>query len=153
MLLSRSAKKSNQSKNKSSKAHNNSASVNKRHELYNFEDYIQKTDFSGAKAVLENKRRNGDTRLETTLWIAYCNAHLGDYAEALKEYKKLFNKAAGNVQIPSSVGVLMGVCYFMLGMYEDAKTTVEKTRDKCDETHQKLATRILFHSSHKVSKI
>jgi len=150
MLLSRSAKKSNKL-NKSSKA-NNSASVNKRHELYNFEEYIQKTDFSGAKAVLENKRRNGDTRLETTLWIAYCNAHLGDYAEALKEYKKLFNKAAGNVQIPSFVGVLMGVCYFMLGMYEDAKTTVEKTRDKCDESYQKLATRILFHSSHKLDE-
>jgi intraflagellar transport protein 56 len=149
MLLSRSAKKSNKL-NKPSKT-SNSASVNKRHELYNFEEYIQKTDFSGAKAVLENKRRNGDTRLETTLWIAYCNAHLGDYAEALKEYKKLFNKAAGNVQIPSFVGVLMGVCYFMLGMYEDAKTTVEKTRDKCDESYQKLATRILFHASHKLN--
>jgi len=121
--------------------------------LANIESYIESTDFSGALAILESKRRNGASDLQTTLWIAYCHAHLGHHKEALDEYMKLYEKGSTTSgQVPAFVGILVAVCHFMLGQYEDAKNMVLKCRAKSDEDHQKLATRILFHTSHKLDE-
>jgi len=146
MLLSRVAKKAKSKSSKSSPGKSSSSN------LGNIESYIEATDFSGALAILESRRRNGASDLQTTLWIAYCHAHLGDHKAALDEYMQLYEKGSSSSgQVPAFVGILVAVCHFMLGQYEDSKDMVLKCRAKSDEEHVKLATRILFHTSHKLN--
>lgn len=123
----------------------------------NFQDYIKTTDFSGALAILKNKRRKGISDLDTSLWIAYCYAHLGNYEKAKIEYeniRKNIDSSNGKIkkkqELEGMVYTLLAVCNFMLGYYEKAKKYGEKGKLKGDEAYKKLAIRVLFHTSQKV---
>ena len=158
MLLSRQNKKNKSlspSKTNLSTQNNLSNDIN---------TYIQKTDFSGALAILSSKRRNGANDLDTSLWIAYCHAHLGDYKSAIKEYKKLLKSVEGSGSTSNLNGkshketigilqVLLSVGLFMLGEYDSAKKFAELGKPHTSDNYKKLAIRVLFHVSHKVSKL
>ena len=145
MLLSKSQKK------KDAKSAKKITSFQPQDTKNEFKNYIDKKDFSGAIAMLESRRRNGDNDEMTTLWIAYCLTHLGNFKKALKEYKQISKKGGG--KYATSIEVYKSVCYFVLGMYDEAKETAEKIKDKCvSDVDLKLVTRVLFHTSHKLDE-
>lgn len=72
MLLSRTNAKKKQA---AAASHDKSLSKGLSSDIH---DYLSKTDFSGALAILQSKRRNGASDINTSLWIAYFYSHLGD---------------------------------------------------------------------------
>ncbi|KHJ91726.1 hypothetical protein OESDEN_08399 [Oesophagostomum dentatum] len=68
-----------------------------------------------------------------------------DYAAAislLEVYEGMKNGGSENPDLP----VYLGICYFYLGMYEDAKNSAEKAE------RTPLQNRLLFHVSHKLGE-
>lgn len=72
-------------------------------------------------------------------WIAFCSFHLGDYAEALNQYKGIQQKEPNT----ENINLNIAVCYFYLGMYDEAQQLIEK------EPNEALKQRLLFHLAHK----
>lgn len=159
MLLSRQNKKKQSfSPEKSNKPNLSSSTLSS-----DIHDYLQKTDFSGALAILNSKRRNGANDVDTLLWIAYCHSHLGDYKTACKEYRKMLKSvessgSASNLNGKShkeTIGilkVLSSIGLFMQGDYEVAKKMAEEGKPHCQDIYKKLAIRVLFHVSHKLDE-
>lgn len=93
----------------------NSSASQPKVKLPEFSEFLQKADWVGALAVLELQKSNG--RPETTLWIAYCNFHHGEYRKAMNIYDELLKK-------PKSDKVLhlyKALCLFGLCHYEESQ--------------------------------
>ena len=56
----------------------------KKKKLPKLEDFIAARDYTGAVTFLEFERASNKTDVTTTLWIAYCYFHLGDYKRCMK---------------------------------------------------------------------
>lgn len=111
----------------------------KKKKLPKLEDFLQARDYTGAVTLLEFTRNAGKNSEEIALWIAYCAFHLGDYKKSMEEYLGLLKQE----EFHQDVFPNLSCCYFMMGMYNEAKDALEKGK------HSKLSNRLLFHLSHK----
>uniref|UniRef100_A0A0A1X1Y2 Tetratricopeptide repeat protein 26 n=1 Tax=Zeugodacus cucurbitae TaxID=28588 RepID=A0A0A1X1Y2_ZEUCU len=106
------------------------------------EDFIHKRDYTGARAFLEfsgEDEENEEQHLVKEQWIAFCSFHLGDYQQALQQYKSIRDAEPATEDIALNVAV----CMFYLGMYEEAHRLMEQT------PNTPLKLRLLFHLAHK----
>ena len=110
--------------------------------FFQFEDFIEKRDYTGALAVLEFNRLAGDGDLQKTLsWIGYCAFHLGNHEKAMKTYSELLE-----LEDPDPLDhIYLGCCMFYLGMYAEAEAEILKG------PQVPLQTRLLFHLAHKLN--
>lgn len=115
------------------------AKEKKKKKLPKAEDFFQQRDYIGALTLLEFLRSTGKASADNDLWIAYASFHGGDYERTRTEYESLSKDA----NCPTDVWCNLACCYFMLGMYEEAK----KVAEKGPETG--LQNRLLFHLAHK----
>ena len=129
-----------------------------------FHTYIDKTDYTGALAILSSKKRNGNADLKTLLWIAYCKSHLDQNDKAIKDYKEILEickKSSSSSSLnllegynkKETIGyvlTLLAVSYFINGEYLQSKKYAERAQEFCSPIHKKLAIRVLFHVSHKL---
>ncbi|XP_054729485.1 intraflagellar transport protein 56 [Anastrepha obliqua] len=106
------------------------------------EDFILNRDYTGARAFLEfsNEDEDDEQRLVTEQWIAFCSFHLGDYQQALQQYKIIRDAEPATDDIALNIAV----CMFYLGMYEDAHRLMEQT------PNTPLKLRLLFHLAQKL---
>lgn len=109
----------------------NDETKNKKND-HNFEDYIDKRDYTGALTVLQFKRSQ-----DSEMWIAYCYFHSGDYKKAADIYRSM-------KKMTSEILINLACCYFFLGLYPDADNCVSKAEKS------QLKTRLQFHLSHKM---
>jgi intraflagellar transport protein 56 len=120
------------------------AKEKKKKRLPKLEDFVQARDYVGAITLLEflrsTERGSGG---DTALWLAYCWFHNGDYARARKEYESLSEGESCHPDVWSN----LACCYFMLGMYPEAETVIQKAPKSL------LQNRLQFHLSHKVSSL
>ncbi|SPP83361.1 intraflagellar transport protein 56 [Drosophila guanche] len=122
------------------------------------EDFIIKRDYTGARAFLEytnddddeGENEGGEGAAATGLkqrqvdqWIAFCNFHLGDYQQALTQYKAIQKSEKTNVELN------LAVCMFYLGLYEEAHQLVSHIT----EENNPLKQRLLFHLVHKLGSV
>ena len=110
------------------------------------EDFLVKSDFSGAIALLLFEINAKIDRPDQKLWLAYCYFHYGEYDKAANIYEKLIDDSefSGSHGYPS-IQVLLACCYYGLGDYERAERQMrgEKTN---------LSIRIAMHIAHKLKK-
>ncbi|EDO30962.1 predicted protein [Nematostella vectensis] len=111
----------------------------KKRKLPKYDDFLQGRDFTGALTLLEFNRNSGKSTEETSLWIAYCAFHLGDYKKSMEEYLSLTKSEACH----PDVWINLGCCYFFLGMYQEATDAADKA------PKSRLQNRLQFHLSHK----
>ena len=100
--------------------------------LPEFSEFLQKADWVGAVAVLDLQKSSG--RPETTLWLAYCHFHHGEYRKAMTVYDDLLKK-------PKSDKVLhlyKALCLFGLCHFEESHKETLKAPDSS------LQTRLLY---------
>ncbi|CAO1326743.1 unnamed protein product [Diamesa hyperborea] len=135
MILSR-------TKSDSAKSQRNSGSAKiKKRQIPTFEEFLQRRDYVGAKTVMKySKDYDDEEETEKNLWMSYCDFHLGDYRKCLDEYEKVYD---GN-RDQKDIGLNIGVCMFMLGMYDEAQKTIENLPES------PLKIRLLFHLAHKL---
>ncbi|KAH8389380.1 hypothetical protein KR200_002330, partial [Drosophila serrata] len=113
------------------------------------EDFIIKRDYTGARAFLEyanddedeEESARGVKQHQVDQWIAFCNFHLGDYQQALGQYKSMQQKSTG---ADGKLDLNLAVCMFYLGLYEEAQQLMAKAADN------PLKQRLLFHLAHKL---
>ncbi|KAF0289622.1 Intraflagellar transport protein 56 [Amphibalanus amphitrite] len=74
-------------------------------------------------------------------WIAYCAFHNGDYKRAAQEYEQITKKEK---KVKPELWLNLAVCYFYLGMYQEAKETAEKGPKASN-----LKSRLQFHLAQK----
>jgi len=55
----------------------------------NWEEFVNRRDYTGALGILEFEQANGSTDDKTQEWIAYCAFHLGEHQKSLDIYKEL----------------------------------------------------------------
>ncbi|XP_055856294.1 intraflagellar transport protein 56 [Episyrphus balteatus] len=110
--------------------------------LPTLEDFILQRDYTGARAFLEfgNEEDDDERKLLTDQWIAFCSFHLGDYQQALNQYKTIKSLELLNT---TDVNLNVAVCMFYLGMYEEAHQMMEHI------PNTQLKVRLLFHLAHK----
>lgn len=116
----------------------------KKKKLPKLEDFIAARDYTGAVTFLEFERASNKTDVTTTLWIAYCYFHLGDYKRCMKEYTALTE----NKESPPEVYIYLACCMFFLGMYKEAEGACNKGGTHTGAKN-KLQNRLMFHLSHK----
>jgi hypothetical protein len=89
------------------------------------EDFIKKRDFTGALALLEFQRRNGDNieseedEIELLMWIGYCAFHLGKYERAQEVYTELMSGNLG--KCPPEVPLHLACVYYYMQMYKEVR--------------------------------
>nr|XP_016926871.2 intraflagellar transport protein 56 [Drosophila suzukii] len=115
------------------------------------EDFIIKRDYTGARAFLEytnddedeEEGAHGPKQTQVDQWIAFCNFHLGDYQQALAQYRTIQQSSTspdGKVDLNLNVAV----CMFYLGLYEEAQQLMTNSADN------PLKQRLMFHLAHKL---
>ncbi|XP_055907233.1 intraflagellar transport protein 56 [Eupeodes corollae] len=111
--------------------------------LPTLEDFILQRDYTGARAFLEfgNEEDDDERKLLADQWIAFCSFHLGDYQQALDQYKTI--KSLELLNTINDVNLNVAVCMFYLGMYEEAHQMMEHI------PNTQLKVRLLFHLAHK----
>lgn len=116
--------------------------MSKQRAIPTFEEFLVKRDYVGAKTVLKySKDYDDDDEQLKSLWIAFCDFHLGDYKKCLDQYQSMDSKSARSDEISLNTGVVM----FYLGMYEEAQKIIE------DLPESALKIRLLFHLAHKLT--
>lgn len=104
------------------------------------EKFLQMRDYSGALTLIAfNVPKNN--AIDSELWIAYCEFHLGNYKRAAMIYEKFLKKNDNNLLNTSTH---LACCYFFLGMYSEAKSILHNAYESS------LKNRLLFHLSHKM---
>lgn len=95
------------------------------------ESFIDARDYVGAITLLEFLLNTEGVKqvkgVPIQLWIAYCAFHNGDYKRAAQEYESITQSK----EFGAEVWLYLAVCYFMMGMYEEARKTssgVERVR-------------------------
>ncbi|XP_055703170.1 intraflagellar transport protein 56 [Phlebotomus papatasi] len=116
----------------------------KKRSLPQFDDFLLKRDYTGAKTLLEfTKPKDSPVDWNRELWGAFCAFHLGDYRKALEQYEVIRKGSKGAVPA-NEVDINIAVCMFYLGMYEESLKLVESI------PNTPLKIRILFHLANKV---
>lgn len=78
-----------------------------------FEDFVLKRDYTGARTFLEfTGSSDPESASLTDQWIAFCNFHLGDYAKALHNYQAVQRNVSAS---SAEVTINVAVCMFYLG--------------------------------------
>lgn len=114
--------------------------MGKKKPIQSFEDFLVKRDYIGAKTVLKlSKEYDDEADSEKAPWFAFCDFHLGDYKNCLKNYEIIYAKSPSK-----DVALNIGVCMFYLGMYEEAQKIID------DLPESQLKIRLLFHLAHKL---
>lgn len=128
--------------------------------LSDFEEYLLRRDYTGARTLIEFQGLSGHSADEVALWVAFCNFHLGDYARAMDQYSQIRDrvegertsttmpaesKSTGTDDIHVQADLNVAVCMFYLGMYAESQQLVERI------PNSPLKVRLLFHLSHKLS--
>ncbi|KAI6218347.1 Tetratricopeptide repeat protein 26 [Aphelenchoides fujianensis] len=108
--------------------------------LKELEQFLEVHDYIGAISLLEHKRQSGESDLTTSLWLAYCACHAGDFKKAAEMYEWLLSQK----NCPNEVFLYLGCCFFFMGMNEDARHTAERA------PKSPLQNRLLFHIAHKM---
>jgi len=114
------------------------------------EDFIKKRDFTGALALLEFQRRNGDNidseedEIELLMWIGYCAFHLGKYERAQEVYTELMSGNLG--KCPPDVPLYLACVYYYMQEYKEAAETANDIKKDSP-----LKNRVLFHVCHKLN--
>lgn len=119
--------------------HGPSPTQSKKKKLPKLTDFLTKRDYIGAMTLLEFLQSTGQPHEKSDLWIAYCAFHLGDYAKALKIYKKVLEDPNADPELWTH----LGCCCFYLGMYKEADAATQKG------PQSSLQNRLFFHLSHK----
>jgi intraflagellar transport protein 56 len=105
----------------------------------NWEEFVNRRDYTGALGILEFEQANGSTDDKTQEWIAYCAFHLGEHQKSLDIYKELLR----NPDCDPTFYAYAACCFFYMGMYPDSREALNKAPD-CG-----LKTRLQFHLAHK----
>lgn len=111
---------------------NKAAAAQPKAKLPEFSEFLQKADWVGALAVLDLQKSNG--RPETTLWIAYCNFHHGEYRKAMNIYDELLRKPKAD----KALHLYKALCLYGLCHYEEAQKEALKAPESS------LQTRLLY---------
>jgi len=91
----------------------------------------------------EEEGAHGPKQTQVDQWIAFCNFHLGDYQQALAQYRTIQQSSTspdGKVDLNLNVAV----CMFYLGLYEEAQQLMANSADN------PLKQRLMFHLAHKL---
>lgn len=88
--------------------------------LPEFTEFLAKADWVGALAVLDLQKSSG--RPETTLWVAYCHFHHGDYRKAMNVYDDLLRKPKAD----KALHLYKALCLYGLCHYEEAQKEAVK---------------------------
>lgn len=107
-----------------------------------FEEFLIKRDYTGARTKLEFGDGNKRNELLTKQWLVFCDFHLGNYKKALDQYENL--KQSEHVETKEN-DLNIAVCMFYLGMYTEAQAIIETI------PNSPLKIRLLFHLAHKLN--
>ncbi|XP_055305612.1 intraflagellar transport protein 56 [Sitodiplosis mosellana] len=116
----------------------NLKSGNLRLTVPDFDDLIMKRDYTGARTLLEYTNSGNDGLSKQ--WRTFCNFHLGNYKEALNDYRDLKTQSEDSILIMN-----VAICMFYLGMYNDSLEVVDAI------PNNPLKVRLLFHLAHKLN--
>uniref|UniRef100_A0A914C3E8 Intraflagellar transport protein 56 n=1 Tax=Acrobeloides nanus TaxID=290746 RepID=A0A914C3E8_9BILA len=105
------------------------------------EEFLDKRDYAGAMSLLEHRRKTEDTDAATSLWLAHCAFHAGDYRKASEVYELMLSQR----DYPQDIYSYLGCCFFFLGMYDDARKAAERS------PKSSLQNRLLFHVAHRLN--
>ncbi|KAK0096538.1 hypothetical protein PV326_005194 [Microctonus aethiopoides] len=119
---------------------NNRRTSNVRKDVPKLDEFLDKRDYSGALTLVEFNASATNNNVETDMWIAYCNFHLGNYKKAVMIYNDVRKKE----KISSNISTTLACCYFFLGMYHEAKDALN------DAPESNLKNRLLLHLAHKI---
>ncbi|XP_031628758.1 intraflagellar transport protein 56 [Contarinia nasturtii] len=113
-----------------------------------FDELIMKRDYTGGivyiRTLLEKEDHISGNDELSKHWKTFCNFHLGNYKEALNEYKCI--KDSNTSRIDSNTLMMnMAICQFYLGMYFESQSIVD------DIPNNSLKVRLLFHLAHKLN--
>jgi len=106
------------------------------------EEYVKSRDYTGAIALLEFNQHAEDFSVETSMWLGYCAAHLGDYKKALEAFEEIEKRGGAGKEIH----LYMAICMFFLQMYAEAEA------EALEGPSCGLQNRLLFHISHKTNE-
>jgi intraflagellar transport protein 56 len=129
MLARRSGKRSGAVKRRTTRGFGSSKS-----EIPTVQEFVSKRDFTGALAVLDFKRRSGESDADTLEWIGYCAWHSGDFERALETFDELVTASP-----QPRYHVLRATCLFYLNRLDEAKDAAQQGDGS------KLQLRLLFH--------
>ena len=104
-----------------------------------WEEFVERRDYTGALAVLEFELAHGKAREHTKQWIAYCAFHVGEHQKSLKIYQEMLEDPDADPTFHSYAAC----CFFYMGMYQEARDQLEKAPD------DGLRRRLAFHLAHK----
>lgn len=107
-------------------------------ELPKFESFVEKSDWTGAIALLELEKFA--QRPESLLWLGYCFFHNGDYKKALGAYTEVSKRDSAKKLI-----LERALCLFGLFRFAEARELAEKAAD-CS-----LKYRIMYQCSQKLN--
>ncbi|XP_043217997.1 intraflagellar transport protein 56-like [Amphibalanus amphitrite] len=110
-------------------------------QLPKLEEFLANRDYTGAITLLEFHRNSEQGSSDVDQWIAYCAFHNGDYKRAAQEYEQITKKEK---KVKPELWLNLAVCYFYLGMYQEAKETAEKGPKASN-----LKSRLQFHLAQK----
>lgn len=119
---------------------NNRRTSNVRKDIPKLDEFLDKRDYSGALTLVEFNASATNNNVETDMWIAYCNFHLGNYKKAVMIYNDVRKKE----KISPNISTTLACCYFFLGMYHEAKDALN------DAPESNLKNRLLLHLAHKI---
>ncbi|KAK0168988.1 hypothetical protein PV327_002742 [Microctonus hyperodae] len=119
---------------------NNRRTSNVRKDVPKLDEFLDKRDYSGALTLVEFNASATNNNVETDMWIAYCNFHLGNYKKAVMIYNDVRKKEKSSPNISTT----LACCYFFLGMYHEAKDALN------DAPESNLKNRLLLHLAHKI---
>ncbi|KAK0081438.1 hypothetical protein PV325_012190 [Microctonus aethiopoides] len=119
---------------------NNRRTSNVRKDVPKLDEFLDKRDYSGALTLVEFNASATNNNVETDMWIAYCNFHLGNYKKAVMIYNDVRKKE----KISPNISTTLACCYFFLGMYHEAKDALN------DAPESNLKNRLLLHLAHKI---
>eukprot|EP00761_Pharyngomonas_kirbyi_P001437 gb/GECH01001441.1/.p1 GENE.gb/GECH01001441.1/~~gb/GECH01001441.1/.p1 ORF type:complete len:560 (+),score=107.94 gb/GECH01001441.1/:1-1680(+) len=106
-------------------------------------EYIEKRDFTGAIAILEFYRSQGegDERFPTLPWLGYCALHAWDFEKATEVFEELSKSKGDN----APEWIFLGISLYFQGKLEEAKEAAEKG------PQNSLRTRLLFHIANRMN--
>eukprot|EP00956_Cyclotella_meneghiniana_P038106 scaffold148878_cov24-Cyclotella_meneghiniana.AAC.1 len=109
---------------------------------FNFVDYIDKHDYTGAMTILQHGSCEGLSSADRLLWIGYCLSRLHEFSRAKEVYEELLSakqKDALATDDRSNVGLYLAITNFYMGCYDEAEQAALSVTDDSE-----LKNRILL---------
>ncbi|OAF70528.1 TPR repeat protein 26 [Intoshia linei] len=115
-------------------------------DLFSFEDYVEKRDYSAAITLLNFHESFKPLIGNLEEWLAYCNFHAGDYNNCLQIYEKIQKNKKFESKNYKDFYLNYACVLFMMGEYEKVEEIIKK------EKNSPLRNRLAIHVYNKLIK-